>query len=255
MIAADEGPSVMRPRWDFHSEPVDWILEDRCLPVIPNLGVIALTTGGFVLMIPFPGAMSTLAGSSASFGPNLAAGVSGTPFNIPFFVLGSGGISSALPGNITGYPALASGGPGASSTGINPMIYVGSGSNEALGPPIPLVTRNTIANDRLNPLPLIGGATASTSSLLPPAPSAAVSSAPAPAPAPSSSPMSASGTSGGPTMPPPGSSLRGGFVRFPSLFPGLPATSSTGAAAGGFGPVVLPPGGTGGPGGRGVGGP
>ncbi|MHB1559937.1 MAG: hypothetical protein ACYC61_21005, partial [Isosphaeraceae bacterium] len=110
----------MRPSWEFHSEPVDWILEDRCLAVIPNLGVIALTTGGFVLMIPFPGAMTTLAGTSPSFGANVAAGVSGTPFNIPFYVLGSGGISSSLPGNITGYPALAAGGPVTSSTESNP---------------------------------------------------------------------------------------------------------------------------------------
>lgn len=242
----------MRPNRVFRSEPVDWILEDRCLPVIPNLGVIALTTGGFVLMIPFPGAMSSLAGSSTPFGPNIAASVNGTPFNIPFFVLGIGGISSALPGNITGYPALASGAPAALGTGINLTIYVGSGSDEANTPPIPLVTRNTIANDRLNPLPVIGGTMTSTSSL-PPAPSAAVIHAPATASAPAPSP--ASGASGGPTMPPPGSSLRGGFVRFPSLFPGLgpaglPAAGSSGAATSGFAPVLPPLRGSGGPGGR-----
>lgn len=234
----------MRSKWGYHSELVDWILDDRCLPVIPNLGVVVLTTGGFVLMIPFPGAMTTLAGASTPVGPNLAIGFSGTPFNVPFYILGTGGISSALPGNITGYPALAAGRSVESSTAVNPVIYVGSGSDEATGPPIPLVTRNTIANDRLNPLPVIGGATASTSSLLPPAPSAAVNPASAPAPSP------ASGTSGGPTMPPPGSSLRGGFVRFPSLFPGLPAAGSAGATTGGFGPVGPPQGGIGGPGGR-----
>ena len=40
----------------FHPDLPACELEDRVLPVVANLGVIVLTTGGYVLMIPFPGA-------------------------------------------------------------------------------------------------------------------------------------------------------------------------------------------------------
>lgn len=57
----------------FRPELVDCVLEDRCLPVVPKLGVMAMTTGGLVPMIRFPEAMTTLGGSSTPFGPNMAA--------------------------------------------------------------------------------------------------------------------------------------------------------------------------------------
>jgi hypothetical protein len=47
-------------------------------------------------------------------------------------------------------------------------IIVGSGADDASGPIIPLVTRNTIANDALNSLPVIGRASGERSGVLPP---------------------------------------------------------------------------------------
>ena len=46
----------MNPRRIFRPDLNDCGLEDRLAPVIANLGVIVLTTGGYMLLIPFPGA-------------------------------------------------------------------------------------------------------------------------------------------------------------------------------------------------------
>jgi hypothetical protein len=124
----------------------DCVLEDRLVPVIPNelgnllapvvpnLSAIVLTPAGYVLMSSFPG---------------IAIPVS-------FVVTGSGGISSMQPGNGTGNRGAAS------------TIVVGSGANDAVGTIIPLVTRNTIANDAPNAAPLIGGVFGDRSDVLPP---------------------------------------------------------------------------------------
>jgi hypothetical protein len=214
------------------------LLEDCVAPAISNLGVIVLTTGGYLLLTPFPGAFVSPAGSAAGHGLATAASVSGTPFNLPFFIMGIGGLSSAAPGNITGIPSLAAAGQVSSAAaGAGVIISVGSGANEANAPVIPQVTRNTIANDRLNPPPLIGGQPANTSSLLPPPPAAAPVVVPPPM----------SGAAGGPTMPPPGSSLSGPFVRYPAMFPGrsplgFPAGSKPGFTSGALAPATpLPP--------------
>lgn len=222
-----------RSRRAFRPDLDDCLLEDRLTPIVPNLGVIVLTTGGYMLLTPFPGAFVSPSGAGA--GPITASSVSGTPFNLPFFILGGGGISSGLPGNITGVPILGNAAPSGSTAAASQVIYVGSGAEDANAPVIPLVTRNTIANDRLNPPPLIGGQPTSTSSLLPPP------AAPAPAPAPPTS-----GTAGGPTMPPPGSSLSGPFVRFPSMLPrtaplGFPAGTPLGGPWSGPAPITPPP--------------
>ena len=119
----------MKPLRKFHPDLQACELEDRLLPVIANLGVIVLTTGGYVLMIPSPG---------------IAIPTS-------FFMTGSGGISSIQPGNNTGVPSLAATGTAGSSGGAGVTITVGSGANDATAASIPLVTRNTIANDALNP--------------------------------------------------------------------------------------------------------
>jgi len=112
------------------------VLEDRLVPVIPNLGLgaIVLTTGGYVLTSAFPG---------------IAIPAS-------FVITGSAGISGMQPGNGTGNGGAAG------------TIVVGSGANDAGAPIIPLVTRNTIANDALNAAPLIGRVLGHRSDVLPP---------------------------------------------------------------------------------------
>ena len=109
-------------------------LGDFLLPVVPNVAPIVLTPAGYVLMSSFPG---------------IAIPVS-------FVVTGSGGISSMQPGNGTG------------NGGAAETIVVGSGANDAVGTIIPLVTRNTIANDALNAAPLIGRVLGDRSDVLPP---------------------------------------------------------------------------------------
>lgn len=224
-----------RSRRAFRPDLDDCWLEDRLTPIVPNLGVIVLTTGGYMLIIPFPGAFTTPASLGTGLFANSSPGLSGTPYNLPYFMLGGSGISSSIPGNITGFPGLGAGGP-AGSTGPAMEIDVGSGANDASAPVIPVVTRNTVAYDQLNPPPLIGGQPDTTAPLLPPPP------LPAPAP----SPPPSTGTSTGPSMPPPGSSLSGPFVRFPSMFPrnpplGFPMGSPVGAAPGGPPPITPPP--------------
>jgi hypothetical protein len=46
----------MKSRRMFRPDLAEGILEDRLPPVISNLGLIALTTNGYILLIPFPGA-------------------------------------------------------------------------------------------------------------------------------------------------------------------------------------------------------
>ena len=133
-----------------------------------------------MLLIPFPGAFVSPSGSALGPGPSTSTSVSGTPINTPFFILGAGGISSVLPGNITGVPSFGAGGPTASATGVSLIINVGSGADEATGPTIPPVTRNTVANDVLNPAPLIGGRPSGTTSPLLPAGQSGASVTPAP---------------------------------------------------------------------------
>jgi len=147
----------MNPRRLFRPDLNDCGLEDRLAPVIANLGVIVLTTGGYMLLIPFPGAYVFPASPGSTSGPSTAGSVSGAAINTSFFVIGSGGISSVQPGNITGVPSLGAVGPTSSAGGPVLVINVGSGANDATALNIPPVTRNTIANDLVNPPPIIGG--------------------------------------------------------------------------------------------------
>jgi hypothetical protein len=123
------------------------VLEDRLVPVIPNLGLgaIVLTTGGYVLTSAFPG---------------IAIPAS-------FVMTGSAGISGMQPGNGTGAPGLGTTAPTGSNGGAAGTISVGSGANDAGAPIIDLVTRNTIANDALNAAPLIGRVVRDRSDVLP----------------------------------------------------------------------------------------
>jgi hypothetical protein len=137
----------MKAKLKYCPDLRDCVLEDRLVPVIPNelgnllapvvpnLSAIVLTPAGYVLMSSLPG---------------IAIPVS-------FVVTGSGGISSMQPSNGTGVPSQAA------ST-----IFVGSGANDAVAPIIPLVTRNTIANDGRNAAPLIGRVFGDRSDVLPP---------------------------------------------------------------------------------------
>jgi hypothetical protein len=120
------------------------VLEDRLVPVVPNLGLgtIVLTTSGYVLTSAFPG--------------------SAIPAS--FVMTGAAGVSGMQPGSGTGVPTSTTG----SSGGATAMIFVGSGANDILGPVIPSVTRNTIANDALNPAPQIGRVLGGRSGALPP---------------------------------------------------------------------------------------
>ena len=45
----------MNPRWTFRPDRIEHLLKHRVTPIIPNLGVIVLTTSGYVLLIRFPG--------------------------------------------------------------------------------------------------------------------------------------------------------------------------------------------------------
>ena len=128
-------------------------LEDRLLPAIANVGVIVLTTGGYVLLVPSPGALAYPTGSQG-----------GTSFS----TMGFGGASSTQPGNINGIPGLAMIGTPGSSGGAGATINVSSGATDATNLNIPLVTRNTIANDALVPRPQIGRPAGDGSPILPP---------------------------------------------------------------------------------------
>ncbi len=134
----------MKPLRKFHLDLQDCQLEDRLLPVISNLGVIVLTTGGYVLMIP----------------------AAGTAIPTSFFMTGSGGISSIQPGDSSGIPGLAATGTAGSSGSTSATVIVGSGANDGTAASIPLVTRNTIANDALNPAPRIGSPSGDRSPVL-----------------------------------------------------------------------------------------
>jgi hypothetical protein len=146
----------MHALWKFRPDLHACELEDRLVPVIPNLSVIVLTTGGYVLMIPFPGAATSPGGSPG-----------GTAIPSSFVMTGSGGISGVQPGNIAGVSGPAATGTTGSNGGTGLTPAVGSGGNDANAPNIPLVTRNTIANDALVPLPLIGRVSGDRSSVLP----------------------------------------------------------------------------------------
>jgi len=108
--------------------------------------------------------------------------VSGTPINVPFFVMGLGGLSSVQPGNITGVPSLGSAGLTSSAGRTVVIVNLGSGANDATALNISPVTRNTIASDLLNPPPIIGGQpSGGNSQVLPPGQSYR-STTPVPAP-------------------------------------------------------------------------
>jgi hypothetical protein len=127
---------------DFRACP----LEDRLGPVVSNMGVgtIVLTTGGYALvMSPFP--VNVADPDGASGGPGYL-----TPTAM------TGGVSGLLPSSGTAVRPLATTAPATSNRGTAVTIVVGSGADDAGATIIPPVTRNTIANDAINPRPQIG---------------------------------------------------------------------------------------------------
>ena len=133
-------------------------LEDRLVPAIPDLGATVLTTGGYVLLLsPFPVIAADPFGQSG-----------GPGFLTPSAMSGSAGVSGLLPGNSAGVPGLVTTAPTGSNGGAAVTISVGSGANDAGAPIIPLVTRNTIANDALTAAPVIGRVSGDRSAVLPP---------------------------------------------------------------------------------------
>jgi hypothetical protein len=122
----------MKRDWSLKPNLLDCILEQRIAPAIANLATIVLTTSGFTLVTPFPGASNSASSTSVATSAN---SVSGAAVPTSFYVTGNRGISSFAPGNFTGNPnvaiALSSGSVG--GTGLS--IQVGSGADEAGGTP------------------------------------------------------------------------------------------------------------------------
>ncbi len=139
----------MSTHLNFRPDLANCVLEERYLPAIPNLGMIILTTSGYILITPFPGATSAVGGSLGSAGPasgGTAASVSGTAIPTGMYLTGMYGISSMRPGNITGIAVLATNGGAGQGTGNGGEIQVGSGADEAGGPTI-VVARGGATNN------------------------------------------------------------------------------------------------------------
>ena len=147
----------MNPLRKFHLDLQACELEDRLLPVITNVGVIVLTSGGYLLMIRHPAAVANPGGS-----PSVAA----IPTSISMTSLG--GIFNTQPSSVTGSPNLAATGKAGSSGNAGVAFTVGSPAGDPATASIPLVTRNTIANDALAPPPRIGHLSEDQSPVLPP---------------------------------------------------------------------------------------
>ncbi|MGP0063477.1 MAG: hypothetical protein ACLQGP_07760 [Isosphaeraceae bacterium] len=120
----------MKRDWSLKPNLVDCILEQRIAPAIANLGVIVLTTSGFTLTTPFPGASNSASSTSVA---TSAQSVSGAAVPTSFYVTGNRGISSFAPGNFTGNPNVATGAATGSVGGVGMSIQIGSGADEAGG--------------------------------------------------------------------------------------------------------------------------
>jgi hypothetical protein len=133
----------MKRDWSLKPNLLDCMLEQRIVPAIANLGVIVLTTGGFTLTTPFPGASNSASSTSVASSAN---SVSGAAVPTSFYVTGNRGISSFAPGNFTGNPNVGGGTPTGSATGSGLTIQVGSGADDA-NAPAATSSRNTPAAD------------------------------------------------------------------------------------------------------------
>src|SRR5262245_17551235 len=138
----------MTTRWKYSPDVRACELEDRLWPVTPNLGATGLTTGGYVLLLsPFPVIASSPFGASG-----------GPSFLTAPVMTGSVESPGVQPGTGTSASGPAATAPIGSKGGAAVTIIVGSGADDASGPIIPLVTRNTVANDDVNAAPVMGRA-------------------------------------------------------------------------------------------------
>jgi hypothetical protein len=148
----------MKARWKYSPDLRACELEDRLVPVTPNLGATVLTTGGYVLLLsPFPVIASSPFGASG-----------GPSFLTASVMAGSVGSPGVQPGNGTSASGLATTAPTGSNGGAAMTIVVGSGADDVSAPTIPPVTHNTIVNDALKVAPVIGRASGDRSADLPP---------------------------------------------------------------------------------------
>jgi len=173
----------MKRQWELKPNLIDCILEERIAPAIANLGVIVLTTSGYALVTPFPGASNSASSAGGSGGAG--ASVSGAAIPTSFYITGNRGISTFTPGNFTGNPNV--GGVVGGASGASLTIQVGSGSDEAGTPSTSTVSRNPIGDNgnRASVLAYIGlPASGSNSPVLPPGQSYRNPTAPVPALAP-----------------------------------------------------------------------
>jgi len=228
----------MNPRWMFRPNLLDCILEERIAPAIANFGVIILTTTGYSLLIPFPGANSSgsVSGAGGQGVATSAQPVSGVAQPTSFYITGVNGISSLRPGNITGVPSLAGG--ATSAGGVSITIEVGSGADTPDGTPTTIVSVATVADPTLRPLttPIGIVSSGSSSPVLPPGQSYR-DNAPVPPPTPYG------------VIPPPQSSapssngMGGGDPFAPNPMSGAPTLgpSSSMRSAGGVMPGTIAP--------------
>jgi hypothetical protein len=233
----------MSNRLVFRPNLTECILEERVAPAIANLGLIILTTSGYALIIPFPGANSSGAGSLGSSGPSSgsASPVSGVPVPTSLYITGSNGISSLRPGNITGVPSLAG---GALAGGLSISIQVGSGADSADssggsssgsstgGAPSNVVGLATVADPTQRPaITTIGGISSGDSSPVLPPGQTYHDNAPVPAAAPLNVvPQSTTASPGAGTM--------SGSMYNPSQQLGSPMMGTSGTNRGGiFNPI------------------
>jgi hypothetical protein len=128
----------MKRDWSLKPNLLDCILEQRIAPAIANLATIVLTTSGYTLVTPFPGASNSASSTSVS---TSAQSVSGAAVPTSFYVTGNRGISSFMPGNFTGNANVATGPATGAGGGVGLTIQVGSGADEAGGSPTS--SRNT----------------------------------------------------------------------------------------------------------------
>jgi hypothetical protein len=131
-------------------------LEDRLVPVTPDLGATVLTTSGYALVLsPFPVTVADPFGESG-----------GPGFLTPSAMSGYAGVYGLLPANSASVPSLGTTAPTGSNGGAVLVIFVGSGADAAAN--IPRVTRNTIANDAASAAPVIGRDSGDQPAVLPP---------------------------------------------------------------------------------------
>ena len=130
----------------FRPNLLDCMLEERIAPAIASFGVIILTTSGYSLLIPFPGANSSgsVSGAGGQGTASAASSVSGSAVPTSLYITGTNGISSLRPGNITGVPSLSGGATSSGAGGIT--IQVGSGADTPGGTPTTIVSRNVVAD-------------------------------------------------------------------------------------------------------------